>query len=111
MHDCPVSLLSDAVTKNALLWPITWLVAGLLLLLARPGEQSRNLALSGLSFGLAYAVVGVASDFRYFYWTQLAVQIAILLHLAHGGRLPWRLWLPVIGLVWSAGYAARYLLF
>ena len=108
MHECDQSLLTDALTKNPLLWPVTWLAVGLLLLFAKPDPFARNLCLSGLLYGFAYLLVGVASDFRYFYWTELAVQAAIVLHLAEGGRVPIKPLALVIGAVWVAGYVARY---
>jgi hypothetical protein len=33
---------------------------------------------SGLAYGLAYLVIGVATDVRYFLWTQLAVALAVV---------------------------------
>lgn len=42
---------------------------------AIPGETTRHvtlmIALSGAMYALAYAVVGIASDYRYIYWTML----------------------------------------
>jgi hypothetical protein len=114
LHECDMSrrgYVVDAVQKNALLWPITWLIAGLFLLASRPEPFARTLCLSGWLYGIAYLLLGVAADFRYFYWTELAVQAAILLHLAAGGRLPIKPLAVVLAGVWIAGYVARYAAF
>lgn len=80
MHDCPVGPVKDAVAKNALFWPCLWLALGIaLLFLPGLGDLTRMLAWSGVIYGLSYAVVGVASDFRYFLWTEGAVQLALVL--------------------------------
>lgn len=101
-------LLKDAITRNALFWPVTWLVVGFVLLLLPLDPLARSLALSGMMYGLAYLVVGVASGFRYFYWTELSVQIALLWQLAHGlPRWRWIAWAVLA--TWIAGYAWRYL--
>lgn len=114
LHACDFSArgrVRDAVQKNALLWPVTWLVAGLLLLTGTLNPASRALVLSGLLYGGAYVVVGVASDFRYFYWTELAIQLGIVLQLALVGRVErGRTVVAGVALVWTAGYAARLLL-
>jgi hypothetical protein len=55
--------------------------------------------------------LGVAADFRYFYWTELAVQAAIVMHLANGGRLPMKGLVIALASVWAAGYLARYAAF
>jgi hypothetical protein len=39
-------------------------------------------AISGLAYAAAYLVVGVACDFRFLYWTVIAVFAALLLLLA-----------------------------
>ncbi|MES2119227.1 MAG: hypothetical protein V4513_01455 [Pseudomonadota bacterium] len=100
-------LLVDALARNPFFWPVTWLIAGALLLFVRPEPLARMLALSGLLYGGAYLFVGVAVGFRYFYWTELAVQIALVWQLAHG--LPrWRLILFPVLAAWIVGYAWRY---
>lgn len=113
-HSCDVSrrgLIRDAVQKNALLWPVTWLAIGLALLAAPLDRTARALVVSGLLYGFAYAIVGVASDFRYFYWTELAIQLALLVQMANVGRIGnWRSVAASVGAVWLIGYGARWLL-
>ena len=61
----------------------------------------------GTLYGMGYLIVGVASGFRYFYWTELAVQISLLWQLAHG--LPrWRSIAIAVLATWVIGYAYRY---
>lgn len=75
----------DYLKKSPLVWPITWLTAGFgLVALLWPRRQDSVdarfgllLLASGLLYGLAYAVIGVASDVRYFLWTNLAVLLAV----------------------------------
>lgn len=113
-HRCDMSargFVVDAVTKNALLWPVTWLVAGLFLLFARPEPFVRALCLSGWLYGTSYLALGVAADFRYFYWTELAIQAAIVMHFAEGGKLPVKPLAITFAFIWGAGYLARYAAF
>jgi hypothetical protein len=114
LHACDFSVrgkIVDLVTKNAFLWPVTWLVIGAILLFSNLLPLSRALVQSGMLYGLAYLLVGVASDFRYFYWTELAIQIAIVMQIARTGTLP--RWKPIawaVGLVLLIGYTARFVL-
>lgn len=78
----------DYIKKNPLLWPVTWIVLGacmaVLLRLSAASEQlsaSRALLVSGLGYSLAYAIVGVSSDFRYYYWSIMAIQTALIVAL------------------------------
>lgn len=113
-HRCDRSIrgrLRDVLEKNALLWPVTWLVAGSVLFAAPLHRMARALTVSGLLYGYAYLVVGVAADFRYFYWTELAVQLAIVLQLAMRRRIANARWIAAATLlVWGIGYGARLLL-
>ncbi|MDB5699786.1 MAG: hypothetical protein JWN69_2590 [Alphaproteobacteria bacterium] len=102
------NLLKDALVRNALLWPVTWLVVGALLLFMPLTHPARALTLSGMLYGLSYLVVGVASGFRYFYWTELAVQAALVWQLATAGLPRWRLLILAVAATWAAGYAYRY---
>ena len=106
MHDCPVSIRGDFLTKNAFFWPCVWLAVGFALLLGpNIGPLATGLIWSGLAYGLSYAVVGVASDFRYFLWTEISVQLAAVLALVRGASIRW----PLIaaGAVAALGYLAR----
>lgn len=78
----------DPLRKNFLVWPVTWLAWGLVLLafLAyRPAEGAvglaRVLVVSALGYSGAYLVIGVATDMRYHYWSLLAVLLASLVVL------------------------------
>ena len=112
LHTCDFSkrgLLIDFIEKNALLWPVTWLAVGLVMLFQRRDAVSEALTLSALLYGFAYLVVGVASDFRYFYWTELAVQAAWMFDVAAERRVSqWKPLAIAIALVWVIGYAARF---
>lgn len=113
-HECDFSkrgLLLDFIAKNALLWPVTWLAVGLVLLFGNLHPVARSLNLSGLLYGAAYLFVGVAADFRYFYWTEIAVQAAIVFQLGQAGRLAhWKPLVLTVALVWALGYSARLLM-
>jgi hypothetical protein len=110
-HDCgggSRALIKDALVRNAFLWPVTWLLVGTLMLFVPLAPLARALSLSGLLYGLAYLIVGVASGFRYFYWTELAIQLALAWQLAVG-RLPnWRTILWAVVALWLVGYVYRY---
>lgn len=78
----------DYFKNNFLFWPVVWLYVGLgaLLLLAMalpaaspaPMLVGRLLISSGLLFAGAYLLIGVASEFRYYYWTIMAVLLGSL---------------------------------
>ena len=89
----PSNVRFDFVRKNPSTWPVTWLVWGgvLILFLARraptqPVLLARVLVASALGYTLAYFLVGVATDFRYHYWSMLATVIATLLVLPQLAR-------------------------
>jgi hypothetical protein len=106
LHDCPVSARSDFITKNALFWPCLWLAVGIaLLFMPGLGGIASALSWSALVYGFSYAVVGVASDFRYFLWSEIAVQMALVLAWRDGVRL--RTPALVGAAVVVLGYAAR----
>ena len=109
LHDCPKSLISDLVVKNCLLWPVTWLALGLVMLFGGLGTVPRALCLSGLLYGFAYLAVGLAADFRYFYWTEIAIQTALIMQVGVAGFPRWRWALAAILAVWVAGYSWRFL--
>lgn len=106
-HDCPQSLWSDAIKKNGLLWPAAWLALGTVMLLSGLADIPRALCLSALFYGFGYLAVGVATDFRYFYWTQLAIQTALIFHVATAGFAQWRIALGAVLIVWLLGYGWR----
>jgi hypothetical protein len=66
-------------------WPVTWLVASLILLWAsnrRDDAQARlgrALALSAACMSGSFAIVSIASDLRYHLWSMLAAALAALL--------------------------------
>ena len=103
------SLLMDAVSRNALFWPVTWLVLGLILLSLPLDPLAETLVVSALLYGFAYLIVGVASGFRYFYWSELALQVALVWQAATVGLPEWRRLLFPILLLWIISYLYRYL--
>ncbi len=109
MHDCPRSFISDTIAKNGLLWPVAWLTLGTAMLLLGLGDIARCLCLSGLLYGFAYIVVGVATDFRYFYWTELSIQTALIFQIATTGFPRWRIAAIAVFIIWLMGYAWRLL--
>lgn len=80
--------LKELVVRNPLLWPAAWLAAAIgLLVLLTSREAARGvgaapaaaLAVSALGYSAGYALVGVATDLRYHYWSVMAVLVALLL--------------------------------
>ena len=67
----------------------------------------RALCLSGVLYGLGYLFFGVAADFRYFYWTELAIQTALIYQLALFGFAKWRVAAFAVSAVWIIGYSYR----
>lgn len=117
MHQCaapnlrscdtsPRGQLVDILRKNPFLWPITWLAVGVTLLTLGLSTVPRALCLSGVMYGAGYLIVGVASEFRYFYWTELSVQASIVLQCA-SRRVPWQPIAFVVSAICIAGYTAR----
>lgn len=119
-HFTPGQVRMDLVRKNPATWPVTWLAwgAALLLFLATaapsPGVLvARPLLVSALAYSGAYLLVGVATDFRYHYWSMLAAVLATLVTLPElvAG---WRLRSPrlvgglaLVGVVVALGLLAR----
>jgi hypothetical protein len=110
----------DYLKSNFLCWPVMWLYLGgcaLALLAACTTASSalsiaRLLLISGWLFAAAYFLVGVATDFRYYYWSIMATQIGIILasrEIGAGLRSRWagRLVLAGLALIVLAGYVAR----
>lgn len=112
----------DCIKRNFFLWPSFWIcVAACVLLLLRngPAEErllvgcSQLLICSGLLYALAYLVVGVATETRYYYWSFMAFILGTLLSFpviiaqlrAHRTRR--HVLAIVILLVIGAGYVAR----
>jgi len=113
-------LKMDLVRKTFLVWPVTWLAWGLVLLVFLAHRATgtgigfaRVLVVSALAYSGAYLVVGVATDMRYHYWSLLAVMLATLLvlpQLAQGWRERSRILiggLALVVLVVALGTAAR----
>jgi len=71
-------------------WPVMWLVASLALLWAsRPGGDGQQrlgwaLALSAACMAASYAVVSIASDLRYHFWSMIAGALAAVLLIDAG---------------------------
>jgi len=107
--DGPHAVLKDAVSRNPLFWPVTWLLIGSSMLFTRLEPVARALVLSGLLYGFSYLVFGVAAGFRYFYWTELAIQLAMVWQLATSGLPQWRRIAVAVAAMWIAGLAFRYL--
>ena len=110
----------DYVKKNPLVWPVNWIVLGLCVLALSwrlPRSEtilaSNVLLLSGLGYSLAYTIVGVAANIRYFYWPIMAIQTSIVIVgplLAPRVRkmeLAVVICLSLLILTVSAGYLAR----
>lgn len=101
-------VLRDALLRNPFLWPVTWLVLGLAFVLTRPVAFAQTLTVSGLAYGLTYLPFGVAAGFRYFYWTEIAIQIALVWQAATVGIPRWRWLLAAVLAVWVVGLTWRY---
>ncbi len=105
-------ILDDFVKKNLLYWPCLWLAAGAWLVFAGgTAAGPRALAWSGMLYGFGYLLVGLGTEWRYHFWTILAISMAIALHFAldpnrgrHFNKLP-----LVVVPVALAGYATRLL--
>ena len=97
------------MSRNPLFWPVTWLLIGSSMLFTRLEPVARALVLSGLLYGFSYLVFGVAAGFRYFYWTELAIQLAMVWQLATSGLPQWRRIAVAVAAMWIAGLAFRYL--
>jgi hypothetical protein len=76
----------DLLRKNPFVWPVTWMVwgLGLLVFLARQPSfgsvlLARTLVVSELAYSSAYLVIGVATDMRYHYWSLIAGLVATVL--------------------------------
>jgi hypothetical protein len=112
----------DLLRKNPFMWPVTWLAWGAVLLALMSREKptapvllARVLIVSALAYSGAYLVIGVATDFRYHYWTLIAIltaTLAVLPQLAQRlrSRSPALLGgLCLVGFVIAVGIAARLL--
>jgi hypothetical protein len=105
-------ILDDFVKKNFLYWPCIWLAAGAWLLArGRASPAIRALAWSGMIYGLGYLFVGIATDWRYYLWTEFAIAMALALHFAIDKDADRGLEELVIAVLPIAliGYAARLL--
>lgn len=113
----------DYLRKPFVFWPVAWLALGcaaLGFLRPRPRaaatvDLARLALMSGLLYGGAYVLIGVATDIRYYYWTILSILVGLLIALPDL-RERWRerpaaglAAVTVIVLVIVAGYAARLL--
>ncbi len=114
LHDCDAprsaQLRSDLVKKAFPFWPTLWLALAIALLLVPGGVlelERRALLWSGLFYGFAYLLIGMASDFRYFLWTVVAVSVAMAMIARQLGARHVTLIGSVLLLFVIAGYAAR----
>ncbi len=77
----------DYLKNNPFFWPVVWLYLGLCALaLLRSLRSSLAtvqvatlLSLSGVLFGGAYFLIGVATEYRYYYWSTMAILLALIL--------------------------------
>ncbi len=74
----------DYIERNA--WPVGWIILGVcmtVLLRRFPTSEQRSaswvLLVSGLGYALAYVIIGISVDFRYHYWSIMAVQTSLIL--------------------------------
>jgi hypothetical protein len=111
----------DYLKRNFLLWPIFWLAVGAcgVVLLKVPNEAptavavAKSLMTSGLFYSGAYLLVGVATDYRYHYWSIMAIMLGVILAAEQiTGLFAERAWrgrvaAGVVSAVVIAGIAAR----
>lgn len=78
-----IDFVSETINGSPLGPPYVWLLICLAWSLAAfgiPNETTRRItlmiALSGAMYAMAFAVIGIASDYRYIYWTLLCALIA-----------------------------------
>jgi len=78
-----IDFLSETINNSPFGRPYVWLaicIAWLIAGIAIPDAATRRITLtfaaSGALYALAYGVVGIASDYRYIYWTMLCALIA-----------------------------------
>lgn len=116
-------LRRDYFTRSFLSWPVTWLAIACvcLALLAPRAATSADAAfavallVSALLYALGYLVVGVATEFRYYLWLNLAVMLAgvvaardLKLAWSASGTVRW-LGAGLVVLVVATGLASRLL--
>jgi hypothetical protein len=84
-----LAVLSD---DTPLGWPVVWMALALGVALVAPALPSRQvvlpLALSALLYGLAYAVLSVASELRYYLWTMIAAALAAVMAISDLAAAP-----------------------
>jgi hypothetical protein len=117
----PKQIALDYLRISVIVWPVFWISAGvcalLLLQRAKPTvESTASVALltSALIYGLSYAAIGLGVGVRYYYWTIMAILVAIILcfpvlraRLTQCPRIRWFCVLAMGGVVF-AGFAARF---
>jgi hypothetical protein len=87
-----------------------WLAAGIWLLLQRGTVPAvKALTWSGVLYAFSFLFVGVATDYRYHFWTTLSIGLGLGIHFA--GQEDWiaslkRLLWAVLPIA-AAGYVAR----
>jgi hypothetical protein len=111
----------DYLKRTFLLWPVFWLAIGLcgtVLLEARTELTAavaigKSLMMSGLLYSGAYLLFGVATDYRYHYWSIMAILLGAILAADEFSKSyikrPWRggLAAALVLAVIVGGYAVR----
>jgi hypothetical protein len=111
----------DYLKRSFLLWPVFWLAVGLcgLVIIRVPTQPPETLAvakslmLSGLLYSASYLLFGVATEYRYYYWSIMAILLGVILAADEIPKLfidrPWRggLAATLVLAVVIGGYAAR----
>jgi len=111
----------DYLKRTFLLWPVFWLAIGLcgtVLLEVRTEltaavAMAKSLMMSGLLYSGAYLLFGVSTDYRYHYWSIMAILLGAILAADEFSKSyierPWRggLAAAIVLAVIVGGYAAR----
>lgn len=86
----PLLAAADRLARYSALtplgWPAVWMALALGVLVVAPMLPSRAvilpLALSALLYGLAYGVVSVSSELRYYLWTMIGAALAAVMAIS-----------------------------
>jgi hypothetical protein len=111
----------DYLKRNFLFWPVFWIAVGLggaAFVKVRTQSPTTTgaaklLMISGLFYSAAYLPIGVATDYRYHYWSIVAILLGVILAADEFPKRfadsPWRgrLAVALVAAVVLAGYYAR----